>query len=209
MSKLFARLRLHLVQLIVIIRWLMVKQDQFPDSCRTGHAGCHLNRAMAEPAFRFVITAGILRVMDQQIGSLRDSDTIRVVGILPFDIGRVDHAATGIFNAIDHRSIERVTRGVPRQHAYLWIAPALSMFSMPFIAIDNLWRALPLLPDNAFSFRKGMKGAVRGQFFQVHWKIRRRHVRGYKLLDRFPCQSGAKDVNGGPALKKGSKKREA
>src|ERR1700676_4493711 len=69
--------------------------------------------------------------------------------------------------------------------------------------------ALALAPQDMLVPVQGVKRAPRGQFPHIHWEIRLRHKRGYKLLNGGGVQAGSEEIDACLWFVQRIKKRQA
>src|ERR1700674_3617572 len=85
--------------------------------------------------------------------------------------------------------------------------------SIPFQRLLSFERndgfALALAPQDMLVPVQGVKRAPRGQFPHIHWEIRLRHKRGYKLLNGAVVRARSEEIDACLWLAQRSKKRQA
>ena len=62
---------------------------------------------------------------------------------------------------------------------------------------------IAMIPGNKLLTCHRVKPTLRRQFTYIHWKIRRRHDRGYKLLNTSLLQRWSEEINMGTVIKEG------
>ena len=86
-----------------------MEQDKLPYLRRASDLRCHLDGAVpkALPGL-FIVAGGVLRVVDQHISLMHESQKSWLAPLPPLHIRCVDQAAAGILDAIDGRAVQRV-----------------------------------------------------------------------------------------------------
>src|SRR5689334_23047788 len=88
--------------------------------------GRHLDGTMTKTMLLLLIVKTcVLGIVDQHIRALHEVQKVAVAAVLPFDIGGIDQAAPGVFDAINDRAVSGMVVGKTGNDTHLLRAFAI------------------------------------------------------------------------------------
>src|SRR5436305_2337217 len=157
-SKKPARLSFHVIQLIIIVRWLVMKEYQFTHMRFTSGSSRHLYGTMPITMLHLlIIMSSILRIVDQKVSTFNKCQEVCIIAITPLHVRGINDPSPCIFDAINDRAITRMTLSKFRHH------PQFTLFLRQLIfplELATNYRSSILLPDNTPFISNSMKSTV-------------------------------------------------
>jgi len=143
-----------MIELVIIVRWLVVEENQLAYMSRLCCRNGHINMAVPKALFALVIVFySILGIVNQQVCALYKSEKVLRTAIFPFDISCINHALASVIDAINDSTIEGMARSESGFYTYLCRARLLFTFLM--LPFDNRIGMI-VVPRNAERVAYGM-----------------------------------------------------